>query len=120
LHVRIKQHVANAQYLVERLPQLDGVEKVLYPGTGGMISFYLANGYDVNAFLRSLKVFSFAESLGGAESLITIPAVQTHHDMPEAQREALGITENLVRISVGLEDERDLWADIEQSINNAN
>ncbi len=116
LHVRMKTHTANAQAVVQVLTDLPGVDRVLYPGVGGMISFYLNAAYSVDAFLRHLTVFSFAESLGGVESLITVPSVQTHHDMTAAQREALGITDQLIRVSVGLENAVDLIADLKQAI----
>ncbi|HCU10163.1 trans-sulfuration enzyme family protein [Weissella cibaria] len=119
LAVRMRVHTENAQLLAKRLATLAGVEKVLYAGVGGMISFYLAEAYDVNQFLQALTVGSFAESLGGVETLITVPFVQTHHDMPESQRLGLGITPQLIRLSVGLEDADDLWADLAQAIQKA-
>ncbi len=81
-----------------------------------MISFYLADDFDVDRFLRALQVCSFAESLGGTESLVTVPYVQTHHDMPVGDRLELGITPQLIRLSVGLEDKDDLLADLTQAI----
>ncbi len=120
LHVRMAAHTANAQYLVDKIAGLAGVDKVLYAGVGGMISFYLKDGYNVDTFLRHLNVCSFAESLGGVESLITVPYVQTHHDMSVENRLALGITPQLIRFSVGLEDKDDLWADIQQAVSAAN
>lgn len=119
LAVRMRVHTENAQLLAKRLATLAGVEKVLYAGVGGMISFYLAEAYDVNQFLQALTIGSFAESLGGVETLITVPFVQTHHDMPESQRLGLGITPQLIRLSVGLEDADDLWADLAQAIQKA-
>ncbi|WP_262315814.1 trans-sulfuration enzyme family protein [Lacticaseibacillus parakribbianus] len=116
LAVRMRTHTANAQYLAAKLTALPGVAKLLYAGVGGMISFYLATGYSVDAFLRGLRVCSFAESLGSVETLVTVPTVQTHHDMPEKQRLALGITPQLIRVSVGLEDQDDLLADLTQAI----
>ncbi|WP_225048434.1 trans-sulfuration enzyme family protein [Lacticaseibacillus kribbianus] len=116
LGVRMRAHTANAQFLAQKLAALPGVAKLLYAGVGGMISFYLADGYSVDAFLRGLHVCSFAESLGSVETLVTVPAVQTHHDMPEKQRLALGITPQLIRVSVGLEDQGDLLADLTQAI----
>lgn len=116
LHVRMAAHTANARYLAEHLPALAGIDKVLYAGVGGMISFYLNKDYDVDSFLRALKVCSFAESLGGVESLITVPYVQTHHDMPVGDRLALGITPQLIRFSVGLEDKDDLLDDLQQAV----
>lgn len=119
LSVRMHAHTQNAQFLAQKLATLAGVDRVLYAGVGGMISFYLNDNYDVNAFLQGLKVCSFAESLGGVESLVTVPDVQTHHDMPVVNRRALGITPNLIRLSVGLEDQDDLFADLQHAINNA-
>jgi cystathionine gamma-synthase len=119
LSVRMHAHTANAQFLAEQLAQLDGIDRVLYAGVGGMISFYLNDQYDVNTFLQGLRVCSFAESLGGVESLVTVPDVQTHHDMPIANRRALGITPNLIRLSVGLEDQDNLLEDLQQAIAHA-
>ncbi|WDF82488.1 PLP-dependent aspartate aminotransferase family protein [Lacticaseibacillus pabuli] len=116
LKVRMEAHTANARFLAEQLPTLAGIDKVLYAGVGGMISFYLADDYDVDTFLQSLQVCSFAESLGGVESLVTVPYVQTHHDMPVQQRLDLGITPQLLRLSVGLEDKDDLWGDLQQAV----
>ena len=81
-----------------------------------MISFYLATGTDVDTFLRALNVISFAESLGGVESLLTVPAVQTHADLTEEQRQSKGITANLLRLSVGIENSADLAADLKQAL----
>ncbi|RRK10066.1 methionine biosynthesis PLP-dependent protein [Lactiplantibacillus garii] len=119
LPLRLHQHEANAQSLVKSLTANSHVEKVLYPGRGGMISFYLAKGCDVDTFLRALKVVSFAESLGGVESLVTVPAVQTHADLSEAERQKKGITANLLRLSVGIENAADLQADLEQALEKA-
>ncbi|MFC6182257.1 aminotransferase class I/II-fold pyridoxal phosphate-dependent enzyme [Lactiplantibacillus daowaiensis] len=116
LPLRIRQHEANAQTLVKVLQQDPHVSKVLYPGRGGMISFYLASGVDVNKFLQALNVISFAESLGGVESLVTVPAVQTHADLSEAERQEKGITANLIRLSTGLENTADLTADLAQAL----
>ncbi|MDR3190591.1 MAG: PLP-dependent aspartate aminotransferase family protein [Lactobacillaceae bacterium] len=116
LHIRMAAHTKSAKTVAEVLPTVPGVEKVLYAGVGGMISFYLAADYDVDHFLQALTLGSFAESLGGVETLITVPAVQTHHDMPEAQRLSLGITDQLIRLSVGLEDVDDIIADLRQAI----
>ncbi|BDZ31555.1 PLP-dependent transferase [Lactiplantibacillus sp. WILCCON 0030] len=116
LPLRMRQHEANAQTLVKVLTANSHVAKVLYPGRGGMISFYLAPGVDVDTFLRALKVVSFAESLGGVESLVTVPAVQTHADLSEAERQAKGITANLLRLSTGIENVADLQADLTQAL----
>lgn len=119
LHLRMKRHDENGKFLAENLKTITGVSSIHYPGVGGMISFYLDDGYDVNLFLKGLHIGSFAESLGGPETLITIPAVQTHHDMSESQRLALGITEQLIRVSAGLEDKNDLLIDLKQAISGA-
>jgi len=116
LPLRIRQHEANAQTLVKALTANPHVDKVLYPGRGGMISFYLAAGVDVDKFLQALQIVSFAESLGGVESLVTVPAVQTHADLSETERQAKGITANLLRLSTGLENTVDLAADIAQAL----
>lgn len=119
LPLRLRQHEANAKALVKVLTANPHVDKVLYPGRGGMISFYLAEGTDVDHFLRALKVISFAESLGGVESLVTVPAVQTHADLTEEQRQEKGILPNLLRLSTGIENVADLQADLEQALNKA-
>ncbi|MBZ6010301.1 trans-sulfuration enzyme family protein [Leuconostoc gelidum] len=119
LHVRMIRHNENGHYLADKLVDVSGVSHLNYAGVGGMISFYLANGYDVDAFLKGLHIASFAESLGGPETLITIPAIQTHHDMSQTQRLALGITDQLVRVSAGLEDKDDLLNDLTQAIEGA-
>ncbi|MFD1484943.1 trans-sulfuration enzyme family protein [Lacticaseibacillus baoqingensis] len=116
LNIRMHAHTANARYVAQQLKQTAGVDQVLYAGIGGMISFYLNTQYAVDTFLKNLQICSFAESLGSVETLITVPDVQTHHDMPEAQRRALGITPNLIRVSVGLEDQADIAEDIIQAI----
>lgn len=116
LPLRMRQHEANAQTLVKVLTANPHVEKVLYPGRGGMISFYLAAGVSVDKFLQALKIVSFAESLGGVESLVTVPAVQTHADLSEAERQKKGITANLLRLSTGIENAVDLQADLEQAL----
>ena len=119
LNVRMHAHTANARFVAEHLRTLPSIDRVLYAGVGGMISFYLNDAYDVDQFLQGLQVCSFAESLGSVETLITVPAIQTHHDKPEAQRLALGITDKLIRVSVGLEAQEDITAALEQAINGA-
>lgn len=117
LPLRLAQHEKNAQAIVAALQQNDAVDQILYPGHGGMISFYVHDEQWVDSILQHLKVISFAESLGGVESLITVPAVQTHADLSEAQRQAKHITPNLLRLSVGLENSDDLIDDLTQAIN---
>lgn len=116
LSVRVKQHTANAQKVVQYLQQDPRIDKVLYPGKGGMISFYVKDEKDVARLLDNVKVITFAESLGGVESLITIPYYQTHADVEPEQRKRLGITTNLLRLSVGLEDPNDLINDLKQAL----
>jgi cystathionine gamma-synthase len=85
-------------------------------GFGGMISFYLKDGNDVPILLKNVSLILFAESLGGVESLITFPLVQTHGAIPEAMRLAAGINDRLVRLSVGIEDAEDLIADLDGAL----
>jgi cystathionine gamma-lyase len=130
LGVRMRQHVASAGALAEWLTKHPQVEKVHYPGlaegagralvekqmkgAGGMITFELRGGLDASrAFLSALRVFVCAESLGGVESLAELPAVMTHASLTPEARRALGIGDGLLRLSVGLEDVRDLRADLE-------
>jgi cystathionine gamma-synthase/cystathionine gamma-lyase len=81
------------------------------------VSFELSGGLDAAvSFLRKLQVFACAESLGGVESLAEHPALMTHASVPEAARRALGISDGFVRLSVGLEAEADLWADVERAL----
>ncbi len=129
LEVRMERHQENAMKIARFLEERREVEKVNYPGLqsseywatarkqmsgyGGMLSFYLAGGIDeVNKFLSGLKYFSLAESLGGVESLIEIPYHMTHSGIPEEERRNLGIRENLIRVSVGLENAEDLIDDM--------
>ncbi|MTV83163.1 aminotransferase class I/II-fold pyridoxal phosphate-dependent enzyme [Secundilactobacillus folii] len=119
LPLRLAKHEANAKAIVASLQQNDAVDKVLYPGHGGMISFYVHNEEWVNTILQHLQVISFAESLGSVESLMTVPAIQTHKDLTEKQRQAKGITRNLLRLSVGIENSDDLIDDLSQAINAA-
>lgn len=136
LGVRMKQHVASATHLVDRLVSHKQVERVFYPGLtthkgheiasrqmkapGGMISFELAGGLPAaTAFLESLRVFVCAESLGGVESLAEHPAIMTHASVPAESRRALGIGDGLIRLSVGLEDVNDLADDLERGFSAA-
>lgn len=116
LDIRVKKHTANAQAVVKYLKSDPRIEKVLYPGKGGMISFYLKEDADVAKLLDNVKIITFAESLGGVESLITIPYYQTHADVEPEQRQRLGITTRLLRLSVGLEDPADPIADLQQAL----
>jgi cystathionine beta-lyase/cystathionine gamma-synthase len=132
LPVRMKQHQENALAVANYLKGHPGVKRVLYPGLeshkgheiarrqmrgfGGVVSFEPEGGIDrVNAFLRKLKVFSLAESLGGTTSLAEHPATMSHASMPKSYREKIGITDELLRLSVGLENADDLTEDLEQA-----
>lgn len=133
LPVRMDRHVKTAKKLAEWLERHPDVERVHYPGLsshpqaalareqmrgpGGMISFVVRGGEEsARALLRTVKIFACAESLGGVESLIELPAVMTHGSIPKAQREALGIADGFVRLSVGLEAIEDLMADLEAAL----
>jgi cystathionine gamma-synthase/cystathionine beta-lyase len=82
-----------------------------------MLSFRVATPETARRVLQRLRLISFAESLGGVESLMTLPAVQTHADVPEAERQRLGICASLLRLSVGIESVADIIADLEQALN---
>jgi cystathionine gamma-lyase len=131
LGVRMRRHVETARTVAEWLSRRAQVQRVRYPGLpshesyalaarqmsgpGGMISFELAGALpQAAAFLRALQVFACAESLGGVESLAEHPALMTHASVPAQARRDLGISDGLIRLSVGLEDERDLLADLER------
>lgn len=132
LTVRLDKQSANAAKLADYLKTEKLVKKVLYiglpespghevhksqaSGFGSMISVYLDSNKSVERILRKIKVFRYAESLGGVESLITYPYTQTHSEIPEDERKAKGITDNLIRISVGIENPDDLINDFRQAI----
>lgn len=135
LGVRVKQHSANAQKIAEWLEQHADIETVIYPGLpshpqhelarrqltgdgfGGMISFVVRGGIDrAGAFLKSTRYFTLAESLGGIESLIEHPALMTHATIPPEKRKELGISDGLIRLSVGIEQVDDLIADLNQAL----
>jgi len=133
LHVRMPLHMKNAMAVAKFLSAHPKIDKVLHPGFpshpqhsialkqssghSGLISFYIKEGSGCGAkFLKNLKVFSLAESLGGYESLAEQPYSMTHASVPEDLRKKLGITEGFMRISVGLESEVDLIQDIEQAL----
>lgn len=108
----MERHESNARAVADFLRAAPQVSRVLYPGRSGMISFDLADGVDIAVVLESVRVFTFAESLGGVESLVTCPAVQTHADVPPATRARYGLTDWLLRLSAGIEDPADLVADL--------
>lgn len=132
LGVRLDRHVENAVKAAQFLKDLKDVKKVYYPGLpdhpgyavnrkqakngGAMISFELTENHDIHTFFRSLKLITLAESLGGVESLVCHPATMTHAAIPKDIRDAVGITEGLIRLSVGIEDAEDIIADLTQAI----
>jgi cystathionine beta-lyase/cystathionine gamma-synthase len=115
LAVRMERIQETAKTVAEWLRGKGGVEKVYYCGAGGMISFSVSDEPTAKKILESVKIIQYAESLGGVESLITYPMLQTHADMPEAERLARGIDARFLRLSVGLEAADDLTADLEQA-----
>ena len=133
LALRMERHCDNAEEITERLTKRAEVTRILYPGLsshpnhhvaasqmrrfGGMISIEIEGGETAaRKFAAALKLFSTAESLGGVESLINHPWTMTHAAIPEQQRRDAGMTPGLVRLSVGIEDIEDLWADIVQAL----
>lgn len=119
LKLRFEQQERNAQGLAKKLKAFSEIEKVLYPGIGGMISFYVKDATKIPEFLSKLELITFAESLGGVETLITYPTTQTHADIPRNIRESYGLTDNLLRLSIGIEDSDDLLTDLAQGFSKA-
>ena len=118
LAVRMDRHVENAQKTVKYLKNKSGVKKIYYPENGGpMLSFELNENHNIEKFFNSLKFITLAESLGGVESLVCHPASMTHASIPADIRKKVGITDNLIRLSVGIENINDILADLEQAIN---
>lgn len=132
LNLRIERHCQSALKVAEWLERHPKIENIYYPGLkqhpghelsckqasgfGGMLSFRVDSAEHAREVLKRLKLISFAESLGGVESLMTLPAVQTHGDIPESERDRLGICERLLRLSVGTESVEDIIADLEQAL----
>jgi cystathionine gamma-lyase len=133
LAVRMKAHAENAHAVAEYLSHHPKVERVIYPGLksyaqhelakrqmtgfGGMVSVTLKGGLtQARSFLESVRIFSLAESLGGVESLVNHPAIMTHASVPAEIRKALGISDSLVRLSVGIESQNDLIRDLDQAL----
>ncbi|MCA1031840.1 bifunctional cystathionine gamma-lyase/homocysteine desulfhydrase [Bacillus timonensis] len=132
LGIRMEEHEQNTREIVRYLQSHPSVTKVFYPGIeshpnhelakrqstgfGGMVSFDVGSGEAADRLLNKVKYFTLAESLGAVESLISLPAKMTHASIPEDRRAELGITDGLVRISVGLEDIEDLMEDLEQAL----
>jgi cystathionine beta-lyase len=112
LGVRMDRHVENAKQIVAFLKNNNAVKKIYYPEIGAMISFELDDYYDVNRFFKSLKLIALAESLGGVESLVCHPATMTHASIPKEIRDQVGITDSLIRFSVGIENVNDLTDDL--------
>ncbi|CAB0029575.1 unnamed protein product [Trichogramma brassicae] len=133
LELRMQQHMKNGLAVANFLSQHPYVEKCIHPlfeshpqhelakrqmsGYSGIISFYIKGNSDV--FLKSLQLFILAESLGGYESLAELPSVMTHASVPLEEREKLGITDNLIRLSVGIENEADIIGDLNRALNSA-
>lgn len=116
LHVRMARHDHNAKALVEWLQSREDVALVHYPGFGGMVSFVLKGDIEAaRRFVMATQVFTLAESLGGVESLIELPAIMTHASVPPDVREQIGLPDGLIRLSVGIEDLADLQADLAQA-----
>ncbi|MEW5677435.1 cystathionine gamma-synthase [Flavobacterium enshiense] len=135
LHLRVQRHCENGVKVAEFLKNHPKVDKVYYPGLenhpfheiakkqmlggfGGMVTFTFKSGAKEDAikFLEKVKVFTLAESLGGVESLANHPALMTHASIPEDKRKEIGITDDLVRLSVGVEDAEDILADLQQAL----
>ncbi len=114
LALRMERATKNAQQLVAFLKESPAVKAVFYPGKGGMISFKLVDEGKIPYILNHVKLFSFAESLGGVESLITYPTSQTHADIPADVRQSYGLTDDLLRLSIGIEDADDLIMDLKR------
>jgi cystathionine gamma-synthase len=131
LALRMEKHQSNALRVAQWLREHPRVEQVFYPGFtdhpqyplssaqargyGGMVSFYLKNREDAAVLLRTVSLILFAESLGGVESLLTYPVVQTHGAIPEAMRLSAGVNDRLMRLSVGIEAPEDIIADLDRA-----
>ena len=133
LDVRMQRHCDSAMRIATWLEQDPRVESVLYPGLlshpqnalakqqmddfGGIVTFFIKGGLDeARRFLERCQVFSLAESLGGVESLVDHPAIMTHASVPEEERRKLGISDQLIRLSVGIEAIEDLMGDLDQAL----
>ncbi len=132
LGVRMEEHEQNTRTLAKWLSERSDIKRVIYPGLanhpgheliqkqargfGGMISFDVGSGERADEVLSKVKYFTLAESLGAVESLISVPARMTHASIPAERRAELGITDGLIRISVGIEDIQDLIEDLEQAL----
>jgi len=133
LALRMRQHDVSGRRIAEFLAGHPEIRQVYYPGLpshpqhdlacrqmrgfGGMVSFELGSRARAERFIANVRLFSFAESLGGVESLVGHPASMTHASVPVAMREAMGLTDGLVRLSIGVEETEDLLADLEHGLN---
>jgi len=115
LALRMRQHEQNAKAVISFLKEHPLVTAVYYPGRSGMLSFEINDEHLVSPFLKALTLFTFAESLGGVESCLTYPVTQTHMDIAQHVRESYGLSNRLLRASVGVEHEADIIADLEQA-----
>lgn len=132
LSVRMDRHEENARFIADKLSKSSNIKKVYYTGLkshkgheiqksqasgfGGVISFVLNDELDFKKFVEGLELITFGESLGGVESLACHPASMTHATLPKELRERIGITDNLIRISVGIEDKEDILKDIQNAL----
>ena len=133
LHLRMRAHCENAMELAQWLESHPAIERVAYPGLashphhalakrqmdgfGGIVTIFVKGGFEASKrFCERTELFTLAESLGGVESLVNHPAIMTHASIPPQRRAELGITDNLVRLSVGVEDVADLRADLEKAL----
>ena len=132
LDVRMERHCKSAMEIARWLEKNRHVDRVIYPGLkshpqhalaksqmsgfGGIVTFFIKGGLkESRTFLERCRIFALAESLGGVESLVDHPAIMTHASVPAAKRAALGISDQLIRLSVGIEDLDDLIGDLEHS-----
>ena len=116
LKLRMEKATENAHAIVKYLKNSPAVKEVLYTGKGGMISFKVVDEAKIPYIINSLQIITFAESLGGVESLITYPRTQTHADIPEDVRLSYGLTNDLLRLSIGIEDVEDLIDDLKNAL----
>ena len=134
LAIRMRAHCDNALAVAQFLESHPNVERVFYPGLAshpqyalaqrqmqggsGIVTLHIKGGLDeARKMLENCRIFALAESLGGVESLVDHPAIMTHASVPKSHREALGVTDNLVRLSVGIEDKEDLLAELDRVLN---
>lgn len=141
LALRMEAHGRNALRIATALTETDGIERVIYPGLathpqhdlackqqltpygqpgfGGIISFVVRDFMSAQRILKRFKIFTLAESLGGVESLVCHPASMTHASVPKTMREEIGLSDGLIRLSVGVEDVEDLLKDVSDAIQGA-